>query len=425
MTMLLRSRLVLSLLGSLVLSAPVAAKTCNAAWVAAWGSSQMAPAGENRLADGALTDATLRQIVRPSLGGQRVRLRLSNLIGTRPLPILGVTIARAPDAASPAVEAATLRSVTFDGGAGVRIPAGADYLSDPVDLPARALHSLAISIRYGQEPADQTSHPGSRATSYIVKGDALRATDLPGATPTDHWFQLSGLEVERCVTPRAPAAAIVALGDSITDGNGTTTNGNDRWTDRLAERLQADPRFAHLSVINQGIGGNRLLDDGLGPNALARLDRDVLVQPGVRYLMLLEGVNDLGTLTRDGPVSDTAHAAHVARIIGAYRQIIARAHARGIKVIGATIMPYGGSAYYHPNARNEADRQAVNAWIRTPGNFDGVVDFDAITRDPAHPDHLRADYDKGDGLHPSPRGYRAMADAIKLDLFGKAGPPLF
>jgi lysophospholipase L1-like esterase len=377
----------------------------------------MAPTGENRLADGTLTDATLRQIIRPSLGGQRIRLRLSNLIGTQPLPIVGVTIARAPNAAAPAIDAATLRAVTFDGGAGVTIPAGADYLSDPVDLPAQALHSLAISIRYGPQPTDQTSHPGSRATSYIVKGDALRATDLPGATPTDHWFQLSGLEVERCVTPRAFTAAIVVLGDSITDGHGATTNGNDRWTDRLAERLQADPRFAHLSVVNQGIGGNRLLNDGLGPNALARLDRDVLVQPGARYLLLLEGVNDLGTLTRDAPVSDTAHSAHVARIIGAYRQIIARAHARGIKVIGATILPYAGSDYYHPDAKNEADRLAVNIWIRTPGHFDAIVDFDAITRDPARPDHLRADYDKGDGLHPSPKGYRAMADAIPLTLF--------
>ncbi len=402
---------------SLTLPASVEAATCRPAWVAAWGSSQMAPTGDNRLADGVLKDATLRQLIRPSVDGRRLRLRLSNLIGTQPLHLRGVTLARARNPASPAIDGGTLRPVTFDGKADVVVPAGADYLSDPVDLPATALETLAVSVHYGEEPAGQTSHPGSRATSWIVRGDGLRASDMPGATPTEHWFQLSGLEVERCVTATAPAAAIVALGDSITDGNGTTTNGDDRWTDRLAERLQADPRLRHLSVVNQGIGGNRLLDDGIGPNALARLDRDVLVQPGVRYLIVLEGVNDLGTLTREAPVGADAHAAHVARIIGAYRQIVERAHARGVKVIGATIMPYMGFDYYHPDASNEADRQAVNRWIRAPGHFDGVIDFDAAVRDPARPDRLRADHDKGDHIHLSPRGYRAMADAIPLDLF--------
>ena len=192
------------------------------------------------------------------------------------------------------------------------MPAGADYLSDPVSLPVAALDNIAVTIRYQGEP-EQTSHPGARATSWHLPGDHLTDTAMAGAASFDHWFNLAALEVERC----APARLVVALGDSITDGKGSTTNGNDRWTDRLAQRLQADSKRRDIAVVNQGIGGNRLLNDGLGPNALARLDRDVLAQPGVTHLVLLEGVNDLGTLTRDAPVSVADHKAHVARIIGA------------------------------------------------------------------------------------------------------------
>jgi lysophospholipase L1-like esterase len=303
-------------------------------------------------------------------------------------------------------------SLSFDGKSDIVIPAGADYLSDPVPFPVKALDTVAVSIRYDGEP-EQTSHPGSRATSWHLLGDHLRDDAMTGAASFDHWFNLAALEVERC----APAKLIVALGDSITDGKGSTTNGNDRWTDRLAQRLQADPKHRDTAIVNQGIGGNRLLNDGLGPSALARLDRDVLAQPGVTHLVLLEGINDLGTLTLNAPVSDDAHDTHIARIIGAYRQIIARAHGKGIKVIGATIMPFIGNGYYHADARNEADRQAVNAWIRTAGHFDAVIDFDRITRDPAHPERLLPAYDSGDALHPSPTGYKAMGDAIPLTLF--------
>jgi lysophospholipase L1-like esterase len=201
------------------------------------------------------------------------------------------------------------------------------------------------------------------------------------------------------------------LGDSITDGHGATTNHDDRWPDILAERLQANAATRRLSVLNQGIGGNRLLLDGLGPNALARFDRDVLAQPGVTHAIVLEGVNDLGVLTRDAPATAQAHAQLVRDIVGAYRQMIERGHAKGIKVIGATILPYAGSGYYHPGPESEADRQAVNAWIRAPGHFDAVIDFDALTRDPADPRRLRKAFDSGDGLHPSPAGYRAMGEA--------------
>lgn len=395
-----------------LIATPTQAKTCTPTWVAGWASSQFRPTGDAELPAGTLRNQTLRQIIRPSITGDRLRVRFSNLAGTQPLRIAGASIARALGSASPAVDPATLISLRFDGAPEVIIPAGADYLSDPVSLPVGALDNIAISIRYDGEP-EQTSHPGSRATSWHLPGNHLTDEAMAGAASFDHWFNLAGLEVERC----APAKLIVALGDSITDGKGSTTNGNDRWTDVLAQRLQADPRRRDMAIVNQGIGGNRLLNDGLGPNALARLDRDVLAQPGVTHLILLEGINDLGTLTRDAPASVAEHQAHVARIIGAYRQIIARAHARGIRVIGATIMPFVGNDYYHADAQNEADRQAVNSWIKTPGNFDAVIDFDRITRDPAHPDRLLPAYDDGDALHPSPKGYKAMGEAIPLTLF--------
>jgi lysophospholipase L1-like esterase len=212
------------------------------------------------------------------------------------------------------------------------------------------------------------------------------------------------------------ARAIAVLGDSITDGYGVQPDTNLRWPDHLAARLRADPAFAQVAVLNAGIGGNRLLLDGLGPNALARFERDVLSQPGVTHLVVLEGVNDLGVLTRDGPVAAERHAALVAQATEALRQIVLRARARGVTVIGGTILPFATSTTYHPPAETEADRQAINAWIRAPGNFDAVIDFDAALRDPANPSRLDPALDSGDGLHPSLDGYRAMAAAVPLDL---------
>lgn len=386
-------------------------------WVGSWAASQQTPEARNALPDAALTDATLRQIVRLSTGGKRLRVLLSNAFGTEPLRIDTAHIARAARPDAPLLVAGTDHALTFDGAPAVVIPAGASYWSDPVDLDAPALSSIAVSLHLPVAPKGQTSHPGSRATSYLLHGDHVGDTTLTGAQPVEHWFQLAGVAV---ASPdrRAPnPSAIVTLGDSITDGHGATTNGNDRWPDLLAERLQADRTLRSVAVLNHGIGGNRLLADGLGPNALARFDRDVLAQPGVRYVIVLEGINDLGTLTRDAPVAVAEHTVLVARMTGAYGQMIARAHAAGVKVYGATIMPDGGSGYYHPDARNEADRTAVNAWIRAPGHFDAVIDFDALMRDPATPNRLRKSYDSGDGLHPSPVGYRAMAAAIPLALF--------
>ena len=258
-------------------------------------------------------------------------------------------------------------------------------ISDPIDFPAAALSDLAVSFHLDTPPGRQTGHPGSRATTYSVHGDSVGAATLTDPKHVDHWYQLSAVDVSLGSVPASQAGAIVALGDSITDGHGATTNGNDRWTDVLAARLQANAATRNISVSNQGIGGNHLLIDGLGPNALARFDRDVLAPAGVRWLIVFEGVNDLGGLAIHGEVPADQHAALVQQVLAAYRQMITRAHAHGLRVIGATITPYTGSDYYHPGPLSEADRQAVNQWIRAPGYFDAVVDFDKVCCRPAAP----------------------------------------
>jgi lysophospholipase L1-like esterase len=344
-------------------------------------------------------------------------VHLSNAFGTEALHFTSVHIARPLSHSSAAIDVATDRPLTFAGNTDVTVPPGAEFISDPLQFPVASLSDLAVTFHLDSPPTRETGHPGSRATSYYVHGDFVNAANLtePQQTPqhVDHWYQVSEIDVES-----APgAAAVVALGDSITDGHGATTNGNDRWTDVLAARLQSSPKTRDVGMSNQGIGGNHLLTDGLGPNVLARFDRDVLAPAGVQWVIVFEGVNDLGGLARNGEVSPAEHAALVQRVLAAYSQIIARAHAHGLRVYGATITPYTGSNYYHPGPLSEADRQTVNEWIRAAGHFDAVIDFDAVVRDPQHADQLLPAYDCGDHLHPSPAGYKAMGDAIPLTLF--------
>ncbi|GGO91058.1 SGNH/GDSL hydrolase family protein [Stakelama pacifica] len=405
-----------AVLAGFVLAATPAAAQDKPHWVGSWAAAQQTPEPHNALPQEMLSDATLRQIIRTSIGGKVLRVQVSNAFGTEPLTIDGAHVARSADPASARIVAGSDHALTFDGKSNVVIPAGASYWSDPVNMPVDPLSSLAVTLHLPKAPSGQTGHPGSRATSYVAAGSHLGDTNLPEAKTVDHWYQLAGL----AVSASPMARAIVTLGDSITDGHGATTNGNDRWPDRLAERLQANPATRDISVLNLGIGGNRILNDGLGPNALARFDRDVLAQPGVRYLIVLEGINDLGTLTREAPVGADEHAALSDRMIGALKQIVLRARMHGVKAIGATIMPDGASGYYHPDAMNEADRRKVNAWIRKPGNFDAVIDFAKLTADPKDPTRLAPKFDSGDGLHPGPQGYRAMADSIPLELFGDA-----
>lgn len=379
-------------------------------WVASWGTAQMAPGAEHQLAPAQWRDATLRQVVRVSLGGQRLRVRFSNAFGTEPLVIGGAGVALSGGPGRATIDPASSRVLRFGGAASVTIPAGAEYLSDPVDLPHAAGADLAVSIHTPAAPQGQTSHPGARATSFIAPGRHLAAAELPQASSFTRWYQLAGIEVEA-----APGVhAVVAIGDSITDGYGVAPDTNLRWTDGLAARLRR-AGMTGIGVVNAGIGGGRLLRDGLGPNLAARFGRDVLDRPGVSHAIVLIGVNDFGSLHRNADDSPAARRQLLLDMQEALRQSVARAHARSVCVIGATITPYAGSAYYHPKAPNEQDRQAYNDWIRRSGVFDGVIDFDAALRDPARPDHLRKDYDN-DGLHPNMAGYQAMAEAVPLAL---------
>jgi len=388
-------------------------------WVGSWAASQQLVEPVNSLGAEDLHDATLRQIVHLSLGGSEIRLRLSNRFGSAPLHLTAVHIARPVCLTTSKIVPDSDKALTFSGSPDVTIPAHADFISDPLSVSLAPLSDLAVTIHLDLPPAEQTGHPGSRATSYIAHKDLVSAPELPSAKTMDHWYFIAGIDV--AASPGA--AAVVALGDSITDGHGATTNGNDRWPDVLVQRLESQPNTRNLAVLNQGIGGNRVLNDGAGPNALARFDSDVLAQAGVRYLIVLEGINDLGMLTRDGDVAREEHDAFVRRITGAYEQIITRAHTHGIKVFGATLTPFVGSSYYHPGPATEADRQAINEWIRTPGHFDAVVDFDKTVRDPQHLDRLSAAFDSGDHLHPSPAGFAAMAEAFPLSLLAPSSEP--
>lgn len=386
------------------------------AWVGTWAAAPQLTEPGNLPPPPGFADTTVRQVVRVSIGGDRLRVRFSNAFGRTPLTLHAARIARPAPAG--AIQPGSDRALTFQGRTSVAIPEGALVVSDPVDFPVLPLSDLAVSVHVRDARADVTGHPGSRMTSYLQAGDAVSSLELPAAVRVDHWYFVSGVEV---LTDRS-GGAVAILGDSITDGRGSTTNGNDRWPDNLARRLQAASPTRPVAVLNLGIGGNRLLRDGLGPNALARLDRDVLSQPCVRWLIVFEGINDIGT--RSGAAAKGEAAATADDIIAAYEQIVARARARGIRVYGATIMPFEGfgyADYYTPE--NEAIRARVNAWMRTSGVFDAVIDFDAVTRDPERPSRLAASVDGGDHLHPSVGGYRIMADAVDLGLFAATPAP--
>ncbi len=398
-----------ALLLALALTACMTPQASGERWVAVWAASQQIPEERNALAPEDYADTTLRQYVRVTRGGTELRVHLSNAFGTEPLHIGAATIALGTPG-SPRVRAETITALTFSARRDVVIPAGADYLSDPVAFDAPAFSDIAISLHFEHAPSQQTGHPGSRLTSFIAHGDLTGASDFTPSKTIDHWYQIAAIDA---VSDNGAAVAII--GDSITDGRGSTTNGNDRWPDQLAARLQASPVTRGLSVLNFGVGGNRLLLDGLGPSAMARFDRDVITQAGVRSVIVLEGINDLGTLSKDA--TPQQHAELVAHMIAAYEQMIARAHAHELRIYGATILPFMGTPVYTPTSENEADRQAVNAWVRTSGAFDAVIDFDTAMRDPAHPDQLRPEYDTGDHLHPNVAGYHAMAEAVPLDLF--------
>ena len=376
------------------------------AWIPTWVSTQQPTAPKDMPPAPGLAGTTLRQIAQPSLGGKRVRVGLSNRFGEGPLTLRAVHIA--PSAGGAAITGGA--SVTFDGQASVTLQQGASVLSDPVELPVQAFQNLAVTTAVEALPSSVTSHAGARTRSFLQQGADVAAADLPAAVAVEHWYFLERIDVwtdER-------ARAVLVLGDSITDGRGSTTDANNRWPNLLSRRLLADASTARVAVLNQGAGGNRVLRDGIGPNMLARFDRDVLAVPRVSWLVVFAGINDIGTAT--GARARGEPAASARDLIAAYRQMILRAHDHGMRVYGATLLPFEGFAAYY-DAQFEADRQAVNAWMRTSGELDGVLDFDMVARDPALPTRLSARVDGGDHLHPSAEGYRILADAVDLGLF--------
>ncbi len=365
-------------------------------------------------------DSTIRQTIHVTLGGAQLRLRFSNAYGGTDLPITAVSVAlpAGGQAGVSAIQPGTSQPVTFDGRPGTDIPVGAQAVSDPLDFAVDPGSNLTVTmyLAAGQASTSITSHPGSRTTSYLVAGNHLSDADLAGAVSVAHWYFLSGAEV----WARPATAAVDVVGDSLTDGRGSTTDGNDRWTDQLFTRLQSIPGMSGVAVLNQGLGGNRVLQDGLGPNVLARLDRDVLAQSGVKWLIVFEGVNDIGT----ADATDAAQKQVAADLIAAYQQIITRAHAVGIRVYGATITPFGGNSLYDDaQGLREATRETVNQWIRTSHAFDAVLDFDRAVRDPADPRQILPSFDSGDHLHLNPAGYRALADAVPAGLLRPAPLP--
>ena len=371
-------------------------------WVGTWGTSLQAVETRNLPPPPGMTSNTLRQVVQVSIGGKRLRVRFSNAFGATPATLSAAQIALSAGGSS--IQTNNDKALTFQDRSSVTIPAGEAVVSDPLDFDLAPLSDVAVTIDFGDTAAAVTGHPGSRTTSYLQAGDWVSAPDLPTAAKAEHWYILTGIDVEA----NPSSAAIVALGDSITDGRGSGTDKNDRWPDNLARRLQTNPGTTGVAVLNAGIGGNCVLQGGLGPTALARFDRDVLSQSRVRWLIVLEGVNDIGG----------SHDAAVAtNLIAAYKTFIEQAHAHHIRVYGATILPFGGSFY--DRLEHEAVRATVNDWIRTSGRFDAVIDFDAALRDPQNPTHLLPAADSGDHLHPNETGYKLMADAIDLKLFWK------
>lgn len=385
--------------------APAAAG--DTTWVASWSAAPQRVEPHNLPPAPGLAGHTLRQVVHLSLGGRALRVRVTNAFGDGPLTIGAAHVAHAVGGAqgNGTIDPATDRRLTFGGEASVTVPAGATALSDPVAMAVPALADLAVTLEVTAVPPALTGHPGSRTTSYVAAGAWGAAPVLPDAARVEKWYLLSGLDVLA-----APgSAAVVTLGNSITDGRGSGTDRNGRWPDHLARRLQDDPRTAHVAVVNAGIGGNTVLAGGLGPTMRARFDRDVLAQPGARWVIVLAGVNDIGG------AAPAAADSVATRLIAAHAELVARAHARGLRAYGATILPFGGSFYDAPE--RERARQRVNAWIRTGGVYDAVLDLDAVMRDPAQPTRLRAEVDGGDHLHPNAAGYRAMGEAVPLALF--------
>ncbi|KAG9231093.1 SGNH hydrolase-type esterase domain-containing protein [Amylocarpus encephaloides] len=394
-------------------------------WIPTWGSmpqltepANLPPPPFNQSGQ-VFFNSTIRQTIKTSVGGSQIRLRFSNAFGIYDLPITAVTVSlsRNRGAGINAIQTKTLKSVKFSGSSNYIVPQGALVVSDPIDfaVPAQTILTVTMYLAEGQQSNFITSHPGSRAASWLTQGNQVSSESLSGASLASvaHWYFLSNVEV---LAPR-DSKAFAIVGDSITDGRGSDTNKNNRWPDLLLTRLQKRPSRSNIAFINQAAGGNRVLYDGLGPNALSRIDRDVLSQSSVQYAMIFEGVNDIGTTI----TSPSAQRIVGDRLIAAYKQMATRLRTADIEVWGATITPFSAPANYtgqpYSDPERERTRQRVNRWIREGGNFDEVVDFDRILRDEKVPSQLKMEYNSGDYLHPNVAGYQRLADSFPLHIF--------
>jgi lysophospholipase L1-like esterase len=393
-------------------------------WVSGWSTAVQAPLPFPGLPPTPVFEnQTIRMVVRPTIGGQRLRVRFSNENGSSALEIGTAHVALGDHGSS--ILPATDHALTFGGHSSVKVPVGASLLSDPVDIKVPPFAEVSVSIYLPQSAAASTTHYWAQHETYVSgPGDFSGKREIPEASVKLSWYWLADIEIWTADL----VGAVVTLGDSITDGVGASQGDYQDWPDLLAKRLKTTSGAQSMAVLNEGIGGNRILHDGAGINALARFDRDVLAQPGVTDLIVLEGINDIGwphmkpraasdgAQLKDGPFASEGVSA--ADLIAGLRQIIDRAHEHNIRVFGATLTPCKGADYFTTDG--EVVRQAVNNWIRTGGAFDGVFDFDAAVRDPSDPERFLPRLQSGDWLHPSVAGYSAMADAIDLSILTSA-----
>lgn len=368
-------------------------------WVATWSASQLRVGADDE-PPVPLSDTTLRQKAYVSIGGSVLRVQLSNEFGDGPVTLKALRLA--PAGLGPEIDAASSVALSFAGADGVTIPQGGACYSDPVAFELVEQSSVATSIHFGSVPRALTGHPGSRTTSYVAAGDLTAAARLLDAARVERWYYLSRIEVRAPTSP----GLVVTVGDSITDGRGSTTDSNDRWPDVLSRRLRAHAATRAVAVVNAGIGGNAVVSGGLGETTQARFRRDVLEQPGVRWVIVLAGVNDIGAALNPR-VADA--------LIAAYDSMVHDARESGAALYGSPILPFDGHGYFTP--AHEQIRRTVNDWIRTSGRFDAVLDFDRVVADPDRPSRLLPAYDSGDGLHLSAAGYRALGEHVDVALF--------
>ena len=378
--------------------------TGNKGWVGTWSTAPQLVEPHNMPPEPGLTENTLRQIVRVSIGGGVVRLRFSNAFSKSPVELKSVAIAQSLEGSS--VDVSTQKTLKFNNNPGIIMAPGGEAFSDPVKFNLKPGSRLAVTIHFGKTSPDVTGHPGSRTTSFILSGNNISSSGFAGAVKTDHWYVIQGIDVQG----NKNSKTIAVLGNSITDGRGSGTNKQNRWTDILSARLLENPDTKNTGVLNLGIGGNCVVRGGLGPTALERFDRDILSQSNVRWLIILEGINDIGSAKTQVEADKIA-----AELIAAYDEMINKAHAKGILVYGATMLPFAGSFYDTPY--RQTARDAVNEWIRNSRRFDAVIDFDKIMRNPENVKTILTDMHDGDFLHPNQAGYRRMGENVNLGLF--------